>query len=112
MFVFYEWPFPFANNVANIVFFSFNSWLSFQQLCRFFLGGGITIRPHRTAKRGMLLQTLYVSWPVNLCLYALGTPVSLAKTDEPIEMGADSREPKEQCITCGARWRHLANTTE
>jgi len=110
MFVFYEWPFPFANNVANIVFFLLILGSVFSNCVGFF--GGITIRPHRTAKRGMLLQTLHVSWSVNLCLYALGTPVSLAKTDEPIEMGADSREPKEQCITCGSRWRHLANTTE
>ena len=36
MFVFYDWPFPheyFAKNVANTIF-PFNSWLSFQRLCR------------------------------------------------------------------------------
>jgi len=36
MFVFYDWPFPhvyFAMNVANSIF-PFNSWLSFQPLCR------------------------------------------------------------------------------
>jgi len=39
MFVFYEWPFPFANNVANIVFFLLILGSVFSN-CVDFLGGG------------------------------------------------------------------------
>jgi len=41
------------------------------------------------------------------------TVVSPAKTPEPIAMPfVDSNGPKEACVTWGAHWRHLANTTE
>ena len=40
MFLFYDWPFPhvyFAENVG-LAYFHFNSWLSFQRLCRLLWG--------------------------------------------------------------------------
>ena len=40
MFLFYDWPFPhvyFAENVG-LAYFHFNSWLSFQRLCRLIWG--------------------------------------------------------------------------
>ena len=42
MFVFYDWPFPLHTCVGllwkNVAYFPFNSWLSFQRLCRFLWG--------------------------------------------------------------------------
>jgi len=34
MFVFYDWPFPHVYFAKTVVYFPFNSWLSFQRLCR------------------------------------------------------------------------------
>jgi len=34
MLVFYDWPFPHVNFAKNAAYFPFNSWLSFQRLCR------------------------------------------------------------------------------
>ena len=38
MFVFYDWPFPHVYFAKNIAYFAFNSWLSFQRLCRLLWG--------------------------------------------------------------------------
>ena len=38
MFVFYDWPFPHVYFAKNVAYFSFNSWLSFQRLCRLLWG--------------------------------------------------------------------------
>ena len=42
MFVFYHWPFPLHTRVGllekNVAYFPFNSWLSFQRLCRLLWG--------------------------------------------------------------------------
>jgi len=43
MFVFYDWPFSHMYFVKNVAYFPFNSWLSFQRLCR--LLWGFQIRP-------------------------------------------------------------------
>ena len=38
MFLFYDWPFPHVYFAENVAYFHFNSWLSFQRLCRFLWG--------------------------------------------------------------------------
>ena len=59
---------------------------------------------------------LGVSVCLSACVFVrlLGTPVSLAKTDRPIEIpvGADSRWAEETVIHGDAHWNHLANTIE
>jgi len=48
MFVFYYWPFEhvyFAKKVANTIF-PFNSWLSFQRLCRLLWGSLFRVDLH------------------------------------------------------------------
>jgi len=49
----------------------------------------------------------------SVCVF--GAPVSAAKADEPIEMALTGRMadlPKNHALDGGARWRHMANTTE
>jgi len=38
MFVFYNWPFPHVHFAKNVAYLPFNSWLSFQRLCRLLWG--------------------------------------------------------------------------
>jgi len=38
MFVFYDWPFPHVYFAKNVAYFPYNSWLSFQRLCRLLWG--------------------------------------------------------------------------
>jgi len=38
MFVFYDWPFPHVYYAKNAAYFPFNSWLTFQRLCRLLWG--------------------------------------------------------------------------
>jgi len=38
MFVFCDWPFPHVYFAKNAAYFPFNSWLSFQRLCRLLWG--------------------------------------------------------------------------
>jgi len=38
MFLFYDWPFPHVYFAKNAAYFPFNSWLSFQRLCRILWG--------------------------------------------------------------------------
>ena len=38
MLVFYDWPFPHVYLAKNVTYFPFNSWLSFQRLCRLLWG--------------------------------------------------------------------------
>ena len=74
-------------------------------------------RPHRThsAECGLLLQsTDRVAWSAYLCVCScvLGTPVSLAKTEEPIQMSFGAKLVLDQgthVLDRNARWRHLAN---
>jgi len=38
MFVFYDWPLAHVYFAKNVAYFPFNSWLSFQRLCRLLWG--------------------------------------------------------------------------
>ena len=38
MFVFYDWPLAHVHFAKNVAYFPFNSWLSFQRLCRLLWG--------------------------------------------------------------------------
>jgi len=65
MFVFYDWPFPhmcFAKNIANNIF-PFNSWLSFQRLCRPLWGlafNASNLQPHITVDCNPILIMTYL----------------------------------------------------
>jgi len=45
MFVFYDWPFPHVYFAKNVAYFTFNSWLSFQRLCRLLWGYTFIVDP-------------------------------------------------------------------
>jgi len=64
MFVFYDWPFPLHTCVLwkNVAYFPFNSWLSFQRLCRLLLGYILQFMTRSFVTRVGVTTVLRVDW--------------------------------------------------
>jgi len=61
MFLFYDWPFPYMCFFAeNVAYFHFNSWLSFQRLCRLLWGYHFTLKARDQDARSTTTHEYFV----------------------------------------------------
>ena len=64
MFVFYDWPFPHVYFAKNVAYLPYNSWLSFQRLCRLLWGYHICFVDSNHASNNSVIPV--PSWHVRL----------------------------------------------